>query len=343
MAAAPLRERRQGQLMRALNSSGRQAEALETYRGFRQRLVDDMGLEPGAGPARDRAGDPSARGLRDRRIAPEAVCRREPVGPAPSRSAAGPVAGGRSCGVSRRSRGGDGKRPVVAGEPSEPDGQTDLGTVARLNPDSGAVLGQVDVMARVGVGDGFGDIVVADDDVWVLNEIDHTVSRVDIDDASVSATVTVGADPVSLAVARGDVWVTSAAEDMVVRVDGASGRGGHHHPGRRTSHGNHRSGRRHLGGQPSGPTLRVGMADRRGHQRGGRQDPGRGPGIPPGTPMDLLGGRLGLGWRPQPQRRGPDRHSPEQGGGDDPGRGRRSVRTAHGWRRRGVGRGWFLR
>ena len=197
VAAAPLRERRQGQLMLALNSSGRQAEALESYRGFRQRLVDDMGLEPGP----------------DLRAIEQAILRQEDSGDGPIAPEAGMPGAGQSARPRTRRRwlvaaatavslavaaAGMASGQWLPDEPNEPDGQTDLGTVARLDPDSGAVLGQVDVMARVGVGDGFGDIVVADDDVWVLNEIDHTVSRVGIDDASVSATVTVGADPVSL-------------------------------------------------------------------------------------------------------------------------------------------------
>jgi DNA-binding SARP family transcriptional activator/class 3 adenylate cyclase len=65
----PLDERLRAQLMRSLYRSGRQAEALETYRSFRRLLSEELGLEPG----------PELRGLE------QAILRQDPAlgSPAP--------------------------------------------------------------------------------------------------------------------------------------------------------------------------------------------------------------------------------------------------------------------
>lgn len=73
----PLRERFWSQLMTALHRSGRSGEALSAYRGLRERLIDELGVEPG--PA-----------LADLHLA---ILRQDPPRPAPAEPARPPRTG----------------------------------------------------------------------------------------------------------------------------------------------------------------------------------------------------------------------------------------------------------
>ena len=92
----PLRERLQGQLMLALYRSGRQADALETYRIARDRLIDELGLEPG----------PELKELE------RAILAQDPALEAPPRASAVAAAGAtrRGADCARRSRAAGGVR-----------------------------------------------------------------------------------------------------------------------------------------------------------------------------------------------------------------------------------------
>jgi DNA-binding SARP family transcriptional activator len=86
----PLRERLWGLLILALYRSGRQAEALRAYTEIRDRLVDELGIDPGQAlrelQARILAQDPS--------LGPVGAPAGAPAGPAPAQVAAPPEAAG---------------------------------------------------------------------------------------------------------------------------------------------------------------------------------------------------------------------------------------------------------
>jgi YVTN family beta-propeller protein len=247
----PFVERLHGQLMVALYRAGRQAEALDTYRRLRRRLVDELGLEPGS----------SVRELQQAILRQES---REPVQRLPSAPDASHDATGRSrrhriaaavisciaaaallglaiqgllddsgqagahtAGNSLALLGSDGG---IAGEAPLPGSPADVllgsGAIWVSQGEDHSVLridpGSMRVEQAIPVGRGAGALAIGGGDVWVANPLGGTVSRIDPGTNQVVDTIAVGDGPSSLAFGNGSLWVADTRADELVQIDGTS-------------------------------------------------------------------------------------------------------------------------
>ena len=207
----PLRERRRAQLMLALYQSGRQADALDTYRSGRKLLADELGLEPGdelrqlekailehdpalAAPALPRRPEPVLEQRRRRRL---------------GRSQWAIVIGaillaGSVAGIVIAVSGGS--EAVVVGPNS----------VAVVDPKTGRVVADVPIGGRpVAIAIGAGG-------VWVANADDQTIVRIDPKTKKVVKTIGgLGSDVSEVAVGSGAVWVAGGNDGTLTRIDPA--------------------------------------------------------------------------------------------------------------------------
>lgn len=206
----PLQERLCGQLMLALYRSGRQAEALEVYRSIRHALVHQLGIEPGASlQALERAillHDPALEPPRDVTPVIRGRLGRSPGPRRPLAAAIVALAALALVGAVSVVAMGNGAEATVA----PPDS---LGVV---DPRTNRLADRVGVgllPAAVAVGDGF---------VWVLNQGDTTVSKVDTATLRVARTIGlsqgnhVGAT--AIAYGYGAAWVGDGHAATVTRL-----------------------------------------------------------------------------------------------------------------------------
>jgi peptide/nickel transport system substrate-binding protein len=209
----PFRQRLLGQLMVSLYRAGRQADALAAYEGGRQRLAEELGLEPG----------PQLRLLERQILDHDPALGGQPAPPRPDEP---PGQKGR---VARHSsRSGYALLMVVVIALSVALGlwlagswrgrsSTALVGVNHLGVLStgGKVLSDVSVGGSpAGVADGGGA-------TWVSNSADGTVSRVEAGSNSAQP-IQVGADPTGVAFGARAVWVTNSGGRTVSRIDPAT-------------------------------------------------------------------------------------------------------------------------
>jgi YVTN family beta-propeller protein len=201
----PVRERLRGQLMLALYRSGRQTDALESYREAQQAFVE-LGIEPG----------PELRRLE------QAILDHDPALEA-SRPA------GTVTRLRERRRGGallllgggllllaaiaaivavaDGGDPEA--EPVAPN------SLAVIDPESDELVATVPTGVRPT------DVSADADSVWVANHGDDTATQIDPATRRVLGTASPGISVAGLAAGAGAVWVGDGRRDELVRIDPA--------------------------------------------------------------------------------------------------------------------------
>jgi len=202
----PTRERLREELMLALYRSGRQVEALESYRDARRTLDGELGLEPGS----------------QLQQLERSILTHDPAIAAPPAR--------RTVAVLRRRRRG-GMLVALGGAlllavavaavalRSGSDAQSTIGenAVGLIDPDSGALS------AQFAVGRGPNAAAVGAGSVWVANQRSGTLSRVDADTRQIT-TIDIGADPSALAFGGGSLWVASGERRDVSQIDPGTNR-----------------------------------------------------------------------------------------------------------------------
>jgi DNA-binding SARP family transcriptional activator/ABC-type branched-subunit amino acid transport system substrate-binding protein len=201
----PFRERLRAQLMLALYRSGRQADALASYRDARRALVEELGLEPGrelrelerAILAQDEKLHAPTQAGRVRRRGQFAILAGGVVLLA-SAIAAAVIA----------LSGGGGSASLRLLPPN---------SVGLMDPRTGEIVG------RVPVPGGPARLALAGDNLWVGSDRSRTLSTIDASTRALSQVMAPGAFPTDLAVGGGGAWILDGVGARLLKVSPSYG------------------------------------------------------------------------------------------------------------------------
>jgi DNA-binding SARP family transcriptional activator/DNA-binding beta-propeller fold protein YncE len=200
----PLRERARAQLMISLYRSGRQSEALHAYRDVRLLLADELGLDPGPELQRLEKAilvqDASLLLSEPRRLLRTGRAGRLAVVVVVALAAGALLAFGR------------GDADPEATEPLAEAVLAHASDVAVIQPDTRKVV------ARVPVGSSPAFIREGDGSVWVADQVDLTVTEIDLESRRVLRTVGIGFRPDDLAARDDTVWAFDKEERVLARL-----------------------------------------------------------------------------------------------------------------------------
>jgi YVTN family beta-propeller protein len=259
----PLREHLQAQWILALYRAGRQADALAGFMLIRGRLMDELGIEPGAELTnlhQSMLNQEAALLLEARAVAPK----RQPQVDRLNGQAGPRLAHLRSLrlvsisavssvvlaavGVQavRQSRPpGLGSLPPNSVVRIEPDGSFHDAVTVGVSP-GGVVLADgaawvantgADTVSKIDltrhvvvretpVGKSPQELVVSGSDLWVVNSGAASVSRLSLKTIQVTDTIPVGNLPGAIAVGESGIWVANTGDDTVVHIDPTTGKTG---------------------------------------------------------------------------------------------------------------------